>query len=80
MALPQPILNLLNTNAQKNGAKLPSENDDLFESGALDSFTLVDLVSTIEQNCSIKIPDGDVNPANFQTITVIENYIQTHST
>jgi len=79
MALPQPILDLLFTNAQNNGAKLPGENDDLFESGALDSFTLVDLVSTIEQNCGLKVPDGDVNPGNFQTIAVIENYIQTHS-
>jgi acyl carrier protein len=80
MALPQAVLDLLLENARNNGSKLPSETDDLFEIGALDSFTLVDLVSAIEQNCGIKIPDGDVNPGNFQTIAAIDTYIQMHAT
>jgi acyl carrier protein len=79
MALPQAILDLLFENARNNGAKLPEKDDDLFESGVLDSFTLVDLVGIIEQNCGIKVPDGDVNPGNFQTINAIESYVQAHS-
>ena len=79
MALPQPVLDVLVENARNNSAKLPERDDDLFESGVLDSFTLVDLVSSIEQNCGITVPDGDVLPGNFQTIAAIDNYIQSHS-
>ena len=79
MALPQPVLDLIFENARTNGAKVPNDTDDLFEMGALDSFTLVDLVAAIEQHCGLRVPDGDVNPGNFQTIAAIEHYINTHS-
>ena len=71
-------MNYLIENAQNNGAAAPKEGDDLFKSGALDSFALVDFVTLLEEQCVIKVPDADINPANFQTIDAIEAYVTAH--
>jgi acyl carrier protein len=78
MPLPQTVLDYLSESARNNGAAAPQNNDDLFKMGALDSFALVDFVTLIEEQCNIKVPDSDVNPANFQTIETIEAYVDQH--
>lgn len=75
MALPQPVLDFIYEAAETNDVAKPTNSDDLFKLGAVDSFSLVDLVAAIEENCGIKIPDGDVIPGNFQTIDVIDQYV-----
>lgn len=75
MALPQGIIDYLNENAQTNGVEQPQASDDLFKMGVLDSFALVDFVTVLEGETGIKVPDADVNPANFQTIEAIERYV-----
>ncbi len=55
---------------------LPSDPDEsLFESGLLDSFALPDLVSALEQEFKIKVPDSDLNPRKFDSISRIESYL-----
>ncbi len=76
MALPQGVIDFLNESAQGNGAEQPGTTDDLFKMGVLDSFALVDFVMVLEQETGISIPDGDVNPANFQSIEQIERYVE----
>ena len=78
MALPYSIVNYLIENAQNNGATAPKDGDDLFKSGTFDSFALVDFVTLLEEQCVIKVPDADINPANFQTIDAIEAYVTAH--
>jgi acyl carrier protein len=51
----------------------------LFESGLLDSFALTDVVSAIEQEFSIKVPDADLTPRKFDSIARMESYIAAHS-
>jgi len=75
MALPQGVIDFLNDNARQNGAEQPGAGDDLFKMGVLDSFALVDFVTVLEQETGIHVPDGDVNPANFQSVEQIERYI-----
>jgi acyl carrier protein len=77
MALPQGVLEFLNENARREGAGQPAPGDDLFRLGVLDSFSLVDLVSVIEEQCGVRVPDADVNPGNFQTLEKIERYVET---
>jgi hypothetical protein len=43
MALPQIVLDLLSEQARNNGAAPPQKGDDLFQTGALDSFALMGL-------------------------------------
>jgi acyl carrier protein len=75
MSLPESVTSYISENAKREGVPAPQPSDDLFKSGVLDSFTLVDLVAILEEQFSIKIPDGDVSAVNFQTIQDIENYV-----
>jgi acyl carrier protein len=77
MALPQKVMDYINENAQREGLEQPKAGDDLFRLGVLDSFALVDFISVLEEECDIKVPDGDVNPGNFQSIDAIEGYVET---
>ncbi len=59
---------------------IPADDDEsLFESGLLDSFALPDLVSAIEQEFSIKVPDRDLNPRKFDSIARMEAYLKDHA-
>lgn len=59
-----------------SGKPAPADEDEsLFESGLLDSFALPDLVSAIEKAFSIKVPDADLNPRKFDSISRIETYL-----
>ena len=53
--------------------------DSLFESGLLDSFSLTDLVSELESEFSIQIPDSDLNPRKFDSVKRIGAYLQSRS-
>lgn len=78
MALPQGVMDSLNENAERAGVEHPKSGDDLFQTGVLDSFALVDFVTLLEEQCGIRVPDSDVNPANFQSIEAIERYVEAH--
>src|ERR1700687_2425844 len=76
MSLPDAILHLLRNNANLARVSQPKLDDDLFGLGILDSFALVDLISILEAESGIKIPDADVKPENFQSIRAIEQYLE----
>ena len=59
----------------KNSA-LPDPDESLFDSGILDSFALPELVSELESEFGIKIPDSDLNPRKFESIARIQSYIE----
>ena len=51
----------------------------LFESGLLDSFTLVDLVGALEAEFSIRVPDSDLNPKKFDSVARIQSYLESRA-
>jgi acyl carrier protein len=53
----------------------PAPDESLFDSGTLDSFTLPDLVSGLEEEFGVSIPDSDLVPERFDTIHKIEAYL-----
>jgi acyl carrier protein len=53
----------------------PAADESLFDSGLLDSFALPDLIGAMEKEFSITIPDADLNPRKFDTIELIEQYL-----
>jgi acyl carrier protein len=55
----------------------PAADDSLFDSGLLDSFALPDLISALEKEFAITIPDSDLNPRKFDTVERIEQYLGT---
>jgi acyl carrier protein len=50
--------------------------ESLFESGILDSFALPDLVSALEKEFGVKIPDSDLNPRKFESVARITEYVE----
>jgi len=54
----------------------PEPDQSLFDTGFLDSFALPDMVSELEREFGIKIPDSDLNPRKFESIERIQNYIE----
>jgi acyl carrier protein len=57
----------------------PAPEESLFESGAIDSFILADLVTALEREFAIKIPDSDLTPRKFDSVARIEAYLQSRS-
>ncbi len=53
----------------------PAADESLFDSGLLDSFALPDLIGAMEKEFSITMPDADLNPRKFDTIELIEQYL-----
>lgn len=76
MALPKAALDFLNNNAKDAGVAQPGEGDDLYKMGILNSLTVAELVSILESECGVRIPDEDVNPQNFQSIRAVERYVE----
>ena len=67
----------LRTVVEKVAAKpVPQDPDEsLFESGLLDSFMLPDLIGALEEEFAIKIPDSDLNPRKFDSLSRMEAYL-----
>jgi len=76
-AIQERLRGLVEKVAQKPAPQDPEES--LFESGLLDSFALPDLVSAIEQEFAIKVPDADLNPRKFDSLSRMEAYISSRS-
>jgi acyl carrier protein len=58
-----------------NSQDLPADEDSLFDSGYLDSFALTEVVSELEKEFGIRIPDSDLNPGRFESVARIVEYI-----
>ena len=70
---------LLSVLGKVTTAQIPADDSEsLFESGLLDSFALPDLISALEEEFSIKVPDRDLNPRKFDSVARIETYLEEH--
>jgi len=73
----QRIITVLNSVSEKGG--VPDAGESLFDAGYLDSFALADMVSALEKEFGIKIPDSDLNPRKFESIDRIDQYLETRA-
>ena len=53
----------------------PDADESLFDAGYLDSFALPDMITALEQEFGIEVPDSDLNPRKFESIARIETYL-----
>ena len=60
---------------QQECATCDSEQN-LFDSGVIDSAGLITFVAYIEQKFGIQIPDEDLLPENFMSISAMANYVR----
>ena len=56
-----------------------SPDESLFDRGLLDSFALPDVVSALEVEFGIKVPDSDLTPRKFESIASIGRYIESRT-
>ncbi len=54
----------------------PAADESLFDSGYLDSFALPEMVCELEREFAIRVPDSDLNPRQFETVSRIESYLE----
>jgi len=73
--LNQSVLSFLSHAAEDARVTLPDSDASLFISGVLDSFTLVDFVSVIENEYGIRVDDADLRPENFDTMQSVERFV-----
>jgi len=76
MALPTSILNLISARADELGISPLDPETDLFQSGILDSFALAALISIIEDELGLTIPDSEVDENKFRSIASILEYVK----
>jgi acyl carrier protein len=55
----------------------PDPEESLFDSGYLDSFALTDMVTALELEFGLSIPDTDLSPRRFESVARIEQYLDT---
>jgi acyl carrier protein len=67
------IVDIVRRVAGKHVEFAPDES--LFESGLLDSFTLTALVTELESEFALQIPDSDLNPRKFDSVERIQAYL-----
>lgn len=76
MANKQIIRNFIQSELVKNQA-LPSlkDDDNLIETGTIDSLGIMKLITYLEDTFSIRISDDELIPDNFQTIDAISTFV-----
>lgn len=62
----------------KNTGDIPELDEDLFDSGIVDSAGLISFLAFIETEYKFSIPDEDLLPENFKSISAITKYIESH--
>ncbi len=56
-------------------ALVPDDADaSLFETGVIDSWGIMELVSQLEETFGVKVPDADMIPKKFETLRRIADY------
>jgi acyl carrier protein len=58
---------------------VPDADESLFESGYLDSFALTDMVSALEKEFQVQVPDSDLTPRKFESVERIETYLESRT-
>ncbi|MCI0666028.1 MAG: acyl carrier protein [Acidobacteria bacterium] len=71
------IIHLL---SERVHVEAPSVDADLMESGLLDSLTLVELMSSLEEQFGIHISFDEVEIDNFRSARKIAEFVNQHST
>ncbi len=62
--------------AEARSVALPPDTASLIHAGVLDSFGMLEFLTTIEDELNIKIPDEDLLPSNFDSIAKIGTYVE----
>lgn len=75
MSLKQVLRTYIQDNLLRGKGVEIGDNDSLIEHGVLDSLALLNLITFIEDQTGIRVPDDEVLLENFETVTAIDQTI-----
>jgi len=76
MSLNQELLRFVRSEVAAGGDDATiDENTQLIDSGVIDSMALMRLIAFVEERANVRIPDEEVLPENFQSISDIESLV-----
>jgi acyl carrier protein len=67
---------LLEKLAKAKKIKQIDDQDNLIETGIIDSLGIMQLVAYLEGMFTVKVKDEDIVPENFESIDIITSYIE----
>lgn len=73
--LSESVLAYLNQAAREARVAMPERTASLFDAGLLDSFSLVEFVSLLEEEYGVRVSDAELKPSNFDTLAKIEAFV-----
>ena len=65
--------------APAGGVDALGDEDDLIDSGVVDSLGIFQLIAFLEERFGIKIGDEEITPENFGTIAAIDRLVTTRT-
>jgi acyl carrier protein len=72
----QQIVEFIGANFLYDGAMLDLGDDDsLVENGIVDQTGIIELVLFVEDTYNFQVPESDLTPENFDTISAIARYV-----
>ena len=76
MTFKHELMHFIQANLIDETSKMPiGENEPLIDRGIIDSMGLMKIMLFIEEKTGIRIPDDDVLPDNFQSVSSIERMV-----
>lgn len=73
--LSESVLTYLKQAAREARVAMPEREASLFDAGLLDSFSLVEFVSLLEEEYGMRVSDAELKPGNFDTMAKIEAFV-----
>jgi acyl carrier protein len=76
MTLSQRLIKFINQTLIHDGSGAPiGDRDSLIQRGVLDSIGLLQVMTFLEEETGIRVPDDEVLPENFETVVQIEELV-----
>jgi len=67
---------ILSNLAERRGVTSIADDDSLLENGVVDSLGIFLIISFLEENFHVGIPDDEITPNNFRTLGVIAEMVE----
>ena len=77
MSLSQNLIRYIHESLLTDYSGQPIQEDDsLIQLGVLDSIGLLQIMTFLEQEVGVRVPDHEVLPENFETVHQIEDLVK----
>jgi len=76
MSFRDDLTSYIRQNLLRDDSSVLGPDDSLIDAGALDSVGLMNVLSFVESHAGVKVPDSEVIPQNFESVTAIEALVQ----